>query len=68
MKIDDGKEFGIYQRERQGTKHCRKIYSDHNAIILNIDFIYKMEAKYNKKSLQKRLSETQENYKTKTNK
>ena len=33
MKINEEKEFGIYKVERQGTKQCRKIYSDHNAIM-----------------------------------
>ena len=51
MKIDEEKEFGIYKVEIQGTKQCRKIYSDHNAIMLNIDFISKMEAKGKKKPL-----------------
>ena len=37
--------------EIQGTKQCRKIYSDHNAIMLNIDFISKMEAKGQKKNI-----------------
>ena len=35
----------------QGTKQCRKIYSDQNAITLNIDFISKMEAKGKKKTI-----------------
>ena len=51
MKIDEEKEFGIYKVEIQGTKQCRKIYSDHNAIMLNIDFISKMEAKGQKKNI-----------------
>ena len=38
IKIDEEKEFGIYKVEIQGTKQCRKIYSSHNVIILNIDF------------------------------
>ena len=69
MKIDEENEFGIYEVEIQGTTECRKIYSDHNAIMLNIDFISKMEAKDKKKLItKKRLSEVQENHKTKTNK
>ena len=44
MKINEEKEFGIYKVERQGTKQCRKLYSDHSAMMLNIDFISKMEA------------------------
>ena len=51
MKIDEEKEFGIYKAEIQGIKQCGKIYSDHNAIMLNIDFISKMEAKGKKKPL-----------------
>ena len=43
--MDEEKEFGIYKVERQGAKQCRIIHSDHNAIMLNIDFISKMEAK-----------------------
>ena len=52
MKIDEEKEFRIYKVEIQGTKQCRKIYSDHNAIMLNIDLISKIEAKGKKKPLQ----------------
>ena len=51
MKIDEEKEFRIYKVEAQGTKQCRKIHSDHNAIMLNIDFISKMEAKGQKKNI-----------------
>ena len=51
MKIDEEKEFGIYKVEIQGTKQCRKTYSDHNAIMLNIDFIRKIEAKGKKKPI-----------------
>ena len=34
MKIDEQKEFAIYKVEMQGTKQCRKIYSDQNVIML----------------------------------
>ena len=51
MKIDEEKEFGIYKAEIQGTKQSKKVYLDHNAIMLNIDFISKMEAKGKKKPL-----------------
>ena len=69
MKIDEEKEFGIYKVEIQGTTECRKIYSDHNAIMLNIDFISKMEAKGKKKNhYKKRLSKVQEIRQRKMNK
>ena len=56
IKIDLQKEFGMYKVERQGTKQWRKIYSDHNAIVLNINFISKMKTKDKKKTIpQKRL-------------
>ena len=51
MKIDEEKEFGIYKVEMQGTKQCRKVYLDHNAIMLNIDFISTMEAKDKRKNI-----------------
>ena len=51
MKIDEEKESGIYKVDIQGTKQCRKRDSDHNPIMLNIDFISKMEAKGKKKPL-----------------
>ena len=51
MKIHEEIEFEIYKVEIQGTKQCRKIYSDDNAIMLNIDFISKMEAKGKKKTI-----------------
>ena len=51
MKIDEGKEFGIYRVEEiQGTKQGRKIYSDISAIMLDIDFIIKVEGKGKKKN------------------
>ena len=49
MKIDEEEKFGICKVERQGTRQCREIYSDHNAKMLNIDFISKMEVKGKKK-------------------
>ena len=61
MKIDEEKEFGIYKVEIQGTKQCRKIYSDHNAIMLNMDFISKMEAKGKKKPLQEKVIKSTRN-------
>ena len=51
IKIDEEKEFGIYKVEIQGTKQGTKKYSDHNAIMLTIDFLSKMEAKDKKKNI-----------------
>ena len=61
MKIDEEKEFGIYKVEIQSTKQCRKIYSDHNAMMLDIGFISKMEAKGKKKTLQEKVIKSTRN-------
>ena len=61
MKIDEQKEFGIYKVEIQGAKQSRKIYSDHNAVMLDIDFICKMEAKGKKKPLQEKVIKSTRN-------
>ena len=61
MKIDEQKEFGIYKVEIQGAKQSRKIYSDHNAVMLDIDFICKMEAKGKKKPLQEKVIKSTKN-------
>ena len=42
MKIGEEKKFGIYKAEKQGEKYIRKIYTDHNTIMSNTDFISKM--------------------------
>ena len=65
MKIDEEKEFRIYKVEIQGTKQCRKIYADHNAIMLNIDLISKIEAKGKKKPLQEKVIKSTRNSYTK---
>ena len=61
MKIDEEKEFGIYKAEIQGTKQSKKVYLDHNAIMLNIDFISKMEAKGKKKTLREKVIKSTKN-------
>ena len=61
MKIDEEKEFGIYKVEVQGAKQSRKIYSDHNAVMLDIESIYKMEAKDKKKPLQEKIIKSTRN-------
>ena len=55
MKIGLQKEFGMYKVEKQGTKQWRKIYSDHNAAVLNIDCISKMKTKDKEIILQKKV-------------
>ena len=38
MEIDEEKQYGLYKIERQ-NEQIKKTYSDHNAILINLDFI-----------------------------
>ena len=38
MEINEGKQYGVYKAECQ-NKQIKKKYSDHNVILINIDFI-----------------------------
>ena len=48
MKIDEEKQYGLYKIERQ-NKQIKKKYSDHNAILENLDFISPKEVSRKKK-------------------
>ena len=43
MIIDENKEYATYRTERQQDQ-VRKTYSDHNVILLEIDYITKLES------------------------
>ena len=67
MKIDEEKEFGIYKVQIQGKKQFRKIYSDHNAIMLRYRLHQQNGSKRQEKNnYKKRLSKVQEIHKRKT--
>ena len=39
MKIDEEKQYGVKKLEKNtATNKCKKIYSDHNTILINLDF------------------------------
>ena len=39
MKINEGKQYGLHQLEKNtATNENKKIYSDHNSILINLDF------------------------------
>ena len=48
MEIDEEKQYGLYKIKRQ-NKQMKKTYSDHNAILINIDFISPKDVSRNKK-------------------
>ena len=54
MKINEKKKNWEYKRQKDKVQNnAEKIYSNHNAIMINIDFISKMEAKGEKKIITK---------------
>ena len=39
MKIDEEKQYGLHKLEKNtATNENKKIYSDHNSILINLDF------------------------------
>ena len=48
MKIDEEKQYGLCKIERQ-NKQIKKTYCDHNAILINLDFISPEEVSRKKK-------------------
>ena len=50
MEIDKEKQYGLYKIKRQ-NKQMKKTYSDHNAILINIDFISPKDVSRNKKMI-----------------
>ena len=49
MEIDEEKQYGLYKIECQ-NKQIKKKYSDHNAIVINIDLISPKAISKKKKS------------------
>ena len=48
MEIDEEKQYGLYEIERQ-NEQIKKTYSDHNTILINLDFISPEEGSRKKK-------------------
>ena len=49
MYIDQNKEYATFKIERKESGDIKKIYSDHNVIILKVDFKTEMQKKKRKK-------------------
>ena len=45
LHIDQNKEYGLFKMERKEGGDIKKIYSDHNVIILKVEFITEMQKK-----------------------
>ena len=43
MHIDQNKEYATFKIERKESGDIKKIYSDHNIIILKVDFMTEMQ-------------------------
>ena len=45
MHIDQNKEYTVFKIERKEIGDTKKIYSNHNVIILTVDFMTEMQKK-----------------------
>ena len=56
MKKDDEKQYGLHKLDKNtATNKNRKIYSDHNSILINLDFETPTEEQRPKKIIKKRI-------------
>ena len=62
MKIDEEKQYGLHKLDKNtATNENRKIYSDHNSILINLDFDTPAEEERSKKII---IKEGYERYRT----
>ena len=55
MKIDGEKQYGLHKLEKNtATNESKKIYSDHNSILINLDFETPTEEQRPKKIITKK--------------
>ena len=55
MKIDEEKQYGLHKLEKNtATNENKKIYSDHNSILINLDFETPTEEQRLKKIITKK--------------
>ena len=55
MKIDEEKQYGLHKLDKNtATNENRKIYSDHNSILINLDFETPTEEQRLKKIITKK--------------
>ena len=56
MKINEEKQYGLHRLDKNtATNENRKIYSDHNSILINLDFETPTEEQRPKKIIKKRI-------------
>ena len=56
MKIDEEKQYGLHKLDKNAaTNKNRKIYSNHNSILINLDFETPTEEERPKKIIKKRI-------------
>ena len=55
MKVDEEKQYGLHKLEKNtATNENKKIYSDHNSILINLDFETPTEEQRLKKIITKK--------------
>ena len=55
LTIDEGKQYGLHKlEENTATNENKKIYSDHNSILINLDFETPTEEQRLKKIITKK--------------
>ena len=55
MKIDKAKQYGLYKLERNtATNENKRVYSDHNSILISLDYETPTEEKRPKKIITKK--------------
>ena len=54
MKIDEEKQYGLHKLDKKTATKNRKIYSDHNSILTNLDFEIPAEEQRPKKIITKK--------------
>ena len=55
MKIDEEKQYGLYKLEKNtATNENKKIFSDHNSILTNLDFKTPTKEQRSKKIIAKK--------------
>ena len=61
MKIDEGKQYGLYKIDKNtATNENKKIYSDHNFILINLDYETPTEEQMPKKIIKKDIKDTEQ--------
>ena len=67
MKIDEEKQYGLYKLGKNtAASENKKIYSDHNSILISLDYETPTEEQRPKKITKKDIKDTEQSWKKKT--